>query len=72
MKTKSLGFTGRRKSHSYRMNRSSADMLIKHFVDSLLPLYRIETFEDAARSGDEVFAALTLNIDFGRRQRRDQ
>ena len=72
MKTKWLGFTGRRKSHSYRMNRASADMLIKHFVDSLLPLYRIETFEDAARSGDEVFAALTLNIDFGRRQRRDQ
>ena len=54
------------------MNRATADMLIQHLIDSLLPLYRIETLEDAARSCDEVFAALTLNIDFGRRQRRDQ
>ena len=47
-------------------------MLIKHFIDSLLPLSRIKTFEDAARSCDEVFAAFTLNIDFSRWQRRDQ
>mgnify|MGYP006892309986 CR=1 FL=1 len=72
MKTKLLGFTGRGKSHSYRMNCATADMLIKHFIDSLLPLYRIKTFEDAARSCDQVFTALTLNIEFSRWQRRDQ
>ena len=54
------------------MNCATADMLIKHFIDSLLPLYRIKTFEDAARSCDQVFTALTLNIDFSRWQRRDQ
>ena len=54
------------------MNRATADMFIKHFIDSLLPLYRIETFEDAARSRNEVFAALALNVVFSCGQRRDQ
>jgi hypothetical protein len=45
-------------------------VFIQDFVNRLLPLYRVKTFENIAHRRDEIFTTLTLNIDFSPGQRR--
>jgi len=56
-----LAFVHSHQVHSYGVNGSTAYVLVQNFVDGLLSLYGIQSFEHITYDGYKIFAIAAIN-----------